>query len=78
MQSLEVATTFLDNYDESSTSFIAFLKYNIEIIHNKGDKLKGEFTIKQTAMQFIQLSARMININSSSYNATINEVSDIV
>lgn len=25
MQSLEVATTFLDNYDENSTSFIAFL-----------------------------------------------------
>ena len=56
--------TFLDNYDENSTSFITFLKNNIEITHNNGDKLKGEFTTKQTAMQFIQLSARMMNLNS--------------
>jgi hypothetical protein len=70
--------TFLDNYDENSTSFITFLKNNIEIIHNNGDKLKGEFTIKQTAMQFIQLSARMINLNSPPITLRFNEVSDIV
>jgi hypothetical protein len=39
--------TFLDNYDENSTSFITFLKNNIEITHNNGDKLKGSLQLNK-------------------------------
>lgn len=51
--SIEKAVGFLDSHDENSNGSISFIKYDIEIIYTNGDKLKGEFTNRETARQFI-------------------------
>ncbi len=51
--SIEKAIGFIENYDESGNHRISFIKYTIEVLYNNGDNLKGEFTNKETATQFI-------------------------
>jgi len=52
--SIEKAVDFIENYNENTNNPIRFIKYAIEIIYSNGEKLKGEFLSKETAMQFIR------------------------
>lgn len=50
--SIERAITFIRNYDEKGGGQ-PIVKYEVEIIYNNGDNIRGNFTSKDTATQFL-------------------------
>jgi hypothetical protein len=66
MDSIESALNFVERYSEIDTSSFPISKFEIQIIYNNGDCIRGEFSDKIGALNFLKsYETKLIPVNAT-------------